>query len=254
MNRRFLLGCSALCAGLSMNAVASNIAAVTGKAYSISGEELLYVEQHRWTSNELRLVRYLSPAGHVIAKKSVNYQQSRTSPNVEQVNDVAGELIRVTRLEGGKTQIDYRAKDGEKITSETLSTPAKQVVDAGFDEFVLTHWESLSSGSKLAMEFVAPSRQTHVRFAIKQKPCADENTDTVCFQIKPTGFIYRLALDPIDLTYQRSSQRLLRFVGMGNIADKSGDYLNVDIRYEYHDLKHMPELNTVSQTENNHAD
>lgn len=239
MSRRLSLSVGMLCAGFSLQTIASDTAQVIGEAYSLDDQKLLYTEQHLWTSEHQRLVRYISPTGNLIAKKQVDYQASRVSPNVEQVNELAGELVRVTRLDNGKTQIDYRETEKSRIKSETLRTPAQQVVDAGFDEYVLANWEALLAGKVLTMDFVAPSRQTHVSFSVKQRACeatpAQEDKRLVCFQIKPKGFIYRLALDPINLTYQRDTRRLQRFTGMGNIADESGDYMNVDIRYQYRD-------------------
>lgn len=244
-----------LCMSASALCIASEAAHVIGEAYSLDNQKLLYTEQHLWTSPEQRLVRYIAPNGELIAKKQVDYHRSRLSPNIEQLNELAGELIRITRLDDGKTQIDYQETSKSRVKTEILRTPQQQVVDAGFDEYVLAHWETLLTGEKHNMAFVAPSRQTHVNFAIKKVTCdtakSSDKQALVCFQIKPSSFLYRLALDPITLTYQRISRRLQRFVGMGNIADQSGDYLNVDIRYRYqHVAEHQ---NTEQQNIKHHA-
>ena len=73
---------------------------------------------------------------------------------------------------------------------------------------------------------------------IQRKPCQSKLAsinydDTLCFKTQPDGLLFRLLLTPIELSYSRHTQQLLRFRGLGNIADKNGNLLKVDIRYNY---------------------
>ncbi|ODS22770.1 hypothetical protein AB835_12350 [Candidatus Endobugula sertula] len=111
------------------------------------------------------------------------------------------------------------------------------MIDAGFDHYIRAHWQALMAGKQLKYAFAVASRLKTMTMRIKRQPCQSTllslNDETVCFKTQPDGLLLRLLLTPIELSYSHRTQQLLRFRGLGNIADKNGNLLDVDIRYDY---------------------
>ena len=105
------------------------------------------------------------------------------------------------------------------------------VADAGFDEFVRARWESLESGDALVVPFLVPSRLDTVKFRVRK---AGETTiDGQAASVirlslaSPLGWF----LPDIDVSYRRSDRRLLRYRGVTNIRDDTGDMISAQIDF-----------------------
>lgn len=53
------------------------------------------------------------------------------------------------------------------------------------------------------------------------------------FGIKAANWLIAAVLPPIDLEYEKISQRLLRFTGLGQLPNDAGKGQPVDIHYRY---------------------
>ena len=51
--------------------------------------------------------------------------------------------------------------------------------------------------------------------------------------MSPDAWWLKLVVDPIYLAYDLNTQNLKRYLGRGNISETNGDYLSVDIHYQY---------------------
>ncbi len=204
---------------------------VTGRAYDLDGDVLLYTEEHLYSSQYQHTVTYREASGEVFAKKRLDYSHSFTVPDFRQENTRNGEVIEVVRTDSDKLEVTYQANDKQNPKQKRLAIESLMVVDAGFDHFVREHWETLRKGRSLTIAYLAPSRRQTVALRIKEITCS--SSDDVCFDIAPDSWLLSLVLDPIFLVYEEETKQLLRFRGRGNIADKKGDYQTVDIRYEY---------------------
>ncbi len=204
---------------------------VTGRAYDLEGDVLLYTEEHLYPSEYRHTVTYREATGEVFAQKRLDYTHSFTVPDFRQENTRNGEVIEVVRTDSDKLEVTYQANDKQKPKQKQVTIEPLMVVDAGFDHFVREHWDPLRKGRSLTIAYLAPSRRQTVDLRIKEIECS--SSDDVCFEIAPDAWLLGLVLDPIFLTYEKEARQLLRFRGRGNIVDKNGDYQTVDIRYEY---------------------
>ena len=57
----------------------------------------------------------------------------------------------------------------------------------------------------------------------------------LCLQIRLDSWLLGSLIDPIQLTYDERSQRLLRFEGISNLKNDAGRSQKVRIRYRYSD-------------------
>ena len=188
-----------------------------GKAPDIVGEALdpetgrtLYFEHHYCSEDALSCsVFYLRPDEQVFATKQLDYEPSLKAPAL------------VFR--------DYR-NDRE----QSIAQPGDdQVVDAGFDNFVRLQWSDLAGGEEVRFPFRMVGRDDPVKMrANRESQC---EPGRLCLQIRLDSWLLGSLVDPIQLTYDESSQRLLRFTGISNLKNDQGRSQKVDIRYRYSD-------------------
>ncbi|GAB3484080.1 hypothetical protein [Marinomonas epiphytica] len=204
---------------------------VEGLAYDIDTGELLYKESYYELGLNRFDVLYRDDEGKLFARKQLDFSRSATTPKMTQINELANEKIEVEVVDN-QVRINYTSKGKPKEAMLPL-TPGT-VIDAGFDAMLKKHWQNLLLGGTLEVDFLVPSRLNSYGFKLKQKDCLEAiNNSSACFSLTANSWLIRLAVDPIVLTYDLVFKRLIRFTGRSNISNEQGEYLNVDIYYQY---------------------
>lgn len=181
---------------------------IVGEARDLTTGETVYLEYYFCTDDELKCsVYYLRPDEEVIARKDLDYQPSAKAPSL--------------------TFQDFRIDREIKIEP----TGTESVVDAGFDNFVRLQWDDLEDGEAVKFPFRMVGREEAIKMrASREQQCERDN---LCLQIRLDSWLLGNLIDPIQLTYDRSSQRLLRFKGISNLRNDEGRTQKVDITYRY---------------------
>lgn len=210
---------------------------VTGKAFEPGSSTLLYIEEHYKVADTLHKVVYLDPDKELVAEKLIDYSKNAYAPDV-QVDDYRAR--RATTIEHGDEvcQVTIAGLDSVETKDTSTFKPDKHdVMDAGFDNYVRKHWERLSQGETVKFRFMLPLRDSTIGLKVKPRQCENEedlnNKEAMCFRISPSNWLVSALAAPIDLVYERDTQRLLRFVGQGQLPDAKGRSMEVDLRYEY---------------------
>lgn len=205
---------------------------VIGEAFDATGQTLLYREHHTLDEiNRSRLVEYLAPGGQLIGRKQLWYGDTPLQPSFNQVISSIGQRISVDR-QGLQLSVLYQSSQAQTPKQALVDVPTTAVVDAGFDELVQQQWPRLLGGQGVAFEFLVPTRQIWISLQLSPQACAGDSA-RLCLRIEPERLLWRWVLDPIFLEYDRSSLRLMRFSGLGNLVDDEGRGLVVDIHYRY---------------------
>lgn len=197
-----------------------------GVARNPENKQVLYREQHWIRFKELvpveRLVLYRCLDGTAFARKRVNYQPSAQAPAFEFVDARKG-YVEGLRYKQNKAALWFRPP-GTAPEKNTLLAVQNLVADAGFNEFIRINWQQLRTGKALPLRFAVPTRLQAYKFNLKQ---TGESTfagvPAVTYQLKLSGLLSLLA-DPIEVTYDKSSRRLLRFQGLSNLRDDAGEF------------------------------
>ncbi len=184
---------------------------IEGQARDQRTGELLYIERHACGSAPARCeVEYLDPGGELIARKRLDYRQGSWAPAL--------------------SLQDFRA--GEEIEVAAPADPSI-VVDAGFDNYIRARWQQLSTGEAVAFPFLVAGQERPFRMVARSTVFTGCDTTRLCLEVQPEAWWLRLLVDPIELVYDRGSQRLLLFRGISNISDAAGRAHSVEIRYTY---------------------
>jgi hypothetical protein len=182
---------------------------------------LLYREEHlvRLAGNRTseRLVLYRCLDGSAFARKRVRYGDDPYAPSF---------LLEDAR--SGYREGAERTADGLRVAwsapgeaeSTALVRSGDLVADAGFDEWVRSAWAPLSSGETLSLDFLVPSRLRTYRFDVES--IAAEDPGLRAFRLRLGGWFGRL-LPSIEVAYDATSLRLVRFEGLSNLRDDAGD-------------------------------
>ncbi len=183
---------------------------VVGEATDPDTGRTVYFEHYYCSDDALQCsVFYLRPNREVIARKELDYAPSPKAPAL------------VFR--------DYRLD--REIAINDPDTNA--VIDAGFDNFVRLQWQDLAEGEEVRFPFRLLGREDPIKMrASKATGCEDGN---LCLEIELDSWLLGNFVDPIQLTYEEGSQRLLRFQGISNLRNDQGRRQNVEILYQYND-------------------
>ena len=193
---------------LSPHATAADI---IGRAYDLGTGDFLYSERHSCDADRISCnVLYLDADGVLIARKQVDYSRSAHSPSLT-LEDLR--LAREARLEP--------------------EADPELVVDAGFDNYVRLRWEELAAGGTVAFPFQIVGRERPLAMKAQRQQSTDCSEQELCLEVGLDSWLLGMLVDPIQLTYQRDSRRLLRFRGISNLKDERGRSQFVDIRYSY---------------------
>ena len=185
---------------------------IIGIASDSTGQQELYRELYYCESDSDGCsVFYLDNNDQLIATKIVDFGVSPQAPSL--------------------LFIDYRRDRELAVTGP--GEVDDLVIDAGFDNYVRKRWQQLHAGESVSFPFLPANRQQPLAMKIALSEETVCKAEQACFEVSLDSWWLGALVQPIQLTYDRDSQRLLRFRGISNIPDVDGDSQTVDIHYQY---------------------
>jgi hypothetical protein len=229
-------GCAMKLLSCLLFLVASTVSAaqvekrIVGDAVDLESGEPLYSEEHLFYAGDRHDVIYRNVSSNVFAEKKLTYGSDPATPSFSMVNEWSGENISVQWAEDGLTGQYTSAVKSIQRGPDRISASSKRplVIDAGFDAFVQQNWSKLLSGKTVDFDYVVPTRLRTAPLMMRYKGV--DNEGLYQFEIKAKLKVLNLFLDPLSLRYN-PQRELVEFRGQSNIADKTGRYLTVRIRY-----------------------
>ena len=178
---------------------------------------------------------YTCPDGKAFARKHVWNQPNARAPDFE-FDDARDGFNEGVRTQNGARRVFARARADAVERSAVFATGNDTVIDAGFDAFVRSHWDTLADSSALPISFLVPSRLAPLKFSVRN--VGDERIDgrdARRFRLVLASW-YGGFLPHIDVVYDMSSHALLRYEGIGNI--RGADARNLDVRIDFPPTEH----------------
>lgn len=208
---------------------------VQGDARDPASERLLYREQHlirqQGDSPIERLVVYRCPNGTAFARKHVDYRTSRTAPDFELLDARRGYREGLRRLAGRVQTWSGQPPSGDIAPKALRVAAGALVADAGFDEYLRAHWDTLLTGTPQTMSFVVPALGRSVSFQVRSLGRGQlEGAPVERFRLK-LGGVLGVVGPTMDVAYIASGKRLRRFVGVTNLRDDRGKALKARIDF-----------------------
>ncbi len=207
-----------------------------GYAYDKETNKLVYSESHHEEyADDLILkshVIYKDSSEIIIAKKTVDFNNNRYIPEFSLKNSETGHK-EITRFIQSKYEVIFSRMHAEPEKTARLNIPEDGISDAGFDNFIIKHWDELIAGEIFRREFLIPSMMDFIKFRIYQDKVVNENGQSLrVINIEPDSFLIRAFAGTTKLFYDGETPKLRKFDGVSNMRDGNGDNFKVKIRYE----------------------
>ena len=195
----------------------------------------LYAAEHEASYDNGRPTRltttYRDELRNIIATRIVDFSQHAFTPNFRLENLRTGYVEGAERVNGA-LRLYVRRATNEPIEEKVISVSQPTIVDAGFNNFVQTYWDSLMTGRKLYLNFAVPSRLEYYGFRLyKEGEITVGGRRAVVVICDIDNFMLRFLLKPIVLTYDIQTTRLLSYEGISNISDDKGENYFVKIAF-----------------------
>lgn len=231
---RFLWLATAVCAAAPGHALERHYTAV---AYDADSSRIRYREEH-WLFDEhgvqTRLVLYRCPGGQPFARKTMHYADTPWTPDFDMVDHRDGYAEGVRRVQD---QWQVYVQRNAQSPRETASLPnhPDTVIDAGFDDYVQSHWVQLSGQRPLAAAFLMPGRLAYLNVRLQSvERTTHDGIAQQHFRMSLDSWLGAIAPN-VMLTYAEADRRLLEFVGPSNVRDAHGKHKRVRIEFSDHD-------------------
>lgn len=206
-----------------------------GYAYDRDTNQLLYTENHHETFKQGVLLRseviYKDIDENIIAKKIADFSNSQFMPEFVLENLKTGHKEK-TRYIDNKYEVIFSESKAKSLKESLLKFKLNSISDAGFDNFIIAHWNELIAGEKFKREFLVPSMLDFMNFRIYQKAIVDKDGHTLrLINIEPDSFFVRVIAGTLKLYYDDDKPVLRIFEGVSNMRDNKGDNFNVVIKF-----------------------
>ena len=190
-----------------------------------------YVETHevRITGGSVTSAetRYERPDGRTIARLVSAYAPGSFAPDYEFQDLRTGAREAVQREAAG-----VRLSDGERAKVLPLPEDVPLVAGQGLDRFARAHLDELARGEVLRVSLALPGRLDAFGFQLRGEKLP---SGLVRIRFEPTSFILRILAPSLEGEYDPATRRLVRYVGVSNVAAEDGSPQKVEIAYSYAD-------------------
>ena len=194
-----------------------------------SDGSVAYVETHEVrisggsvTSAE---TRYDHPDGRTIARLVSAYAPGSFAPDYEFQDLRTGAREAVRRDPNG-----VRLQDGDRDRLLPLPVDVPLVAGQGLDRYARAHLDELSRGEVLEVSLALPGRLDAFGFRLRGEKLA---SGIVRVRFEPTSFFLRILAPSLEGEYDPDTRRLVRYVGVSNVAAADGSPQKVEIAYSY---------------------
>lgn len=169
--------------------------------------------------------RYDHPDGRTIARLVSAYAPGSFAPDYEFQDLRTGAREAVRRDPDG-----VRLQDGEKARLLPLPVDVPLVAGQGLDRYARAHLDELARGEVLKVSLALPGRLDTFGFQLRGEKLA---SGLVRVRFEPTSFFLRVLAPSLEGEYDPDTRRLVRYVGVSNVAAADGSPQKVEIAYSY---------------------
>jgi hypothetical protein len=203
-----------------------------GKAVNISGQSE-YTERHEVTFEEGKVIRskttYLDPSNRIIGDLVTEYMADPRLCSYD-FRDMRAKYEDGVRVEGDRLRLFRKQNPSDEVELAHLPLMADQIVGQGFHHFIVLNLEAIASGEVFHVKLVMPSRLKQYKFRIRKR---DLDNGTLSVRLEIDNWFLRLFAPHVDAEYDLKTRHLLRYDGISNLSDASGEYKKVIITYSY---------------------
>ncbi len=209
---------------------------VVGHVQDATTQRPLYTELHDQVlapdgSVQTELTTYLDPNGKEIGRKTLDFRRHRTVPiyRLDLPTQGYAEGIRNVGIEANVFKLD---QGREKAASLPVGT-GLVAADSGFNQLLLDQMPALRSGKAVDFKLIVAGNTDSYSFqARKSGETTIDGEAALRIRVEPAS-VLRWLVDPIELIYNTSGTRLIRYEGVSNLFDPATSRVYKRILIQY---------------------
>lgn len=193
-----------------------------GYAYDLATNRYLYTEVHsqkvdgdRWLGGTMN---YFDASGRKIASKTLDFSKNTYIPiyRLDALDDGYTEGISNV---GDEIQVFKRESSKTKLENGSVDMESAMAADSGFHIFIRDHFDELMKGDRVSFRLVVAGQLDAYQFRLRKTGDIQfEGKPAVTLVAEPDSLL-RLIVDPLLLTYDPTTRKLLEYRGVSNLHD-----------------------------------
>ncbi|TJY65208.1 hypothetical protein E4T66_03015 [Sinimarinibacterium sp. CAU 1509] len=200
----------------------TEVRAFYGYAYDLQSGRYLYTEVHRqriegdqWVGGT---ISYYAPDGSSLGIKRLDFSGDTFVP-VYRMALQRPMYVEAITDNGSMIQMQRRVGAGGKLEQKPLEQGADMTADSGFHSYLLAHFGDLMRGETVHFRMVVAGSLDAFKFRARRiDDTRFEGRDAVRFKVELDS-LFRLLIDPLELTYDPQTRDLLEYRGISNLRD-----------------------------------
>lgn len=193
-----------------------------GYAYELKTNRYLYTEVHeqridgeRWLGGK---IGYWLPDGRQLAAKTLDFSKDPYVPVYRTELLLEGYMEGIVDS-GDPIVLERRTGKDAKVERKSIKRDGPTCADSGFHAFLLANFDKLINKGSVNLRLAVAGSLDQFRFRARRiEDTTFEGQPAVRFHIEPDSLL-RLVVDPLELTYDAKTRKLLEYRGISNIRD-----------------------------------
>lgn len=180
---------------------------------------------------------YRTAKGKVFAKEKINYRKDKVSPDILFIDERDGRREMVERGDSVFTIVTQESKTAAPAFTK-VKLPGSDyaaLTIPGLPGFLTENFRDKPVDTRIIFYCVFPLEKKLLRLrATNEATIKYRGQEALRLRLQPDNFVYRWFSDPVRLTINRKSGRLLRYEGLHYIRDpRSGHGSIVDLSFTW---------------------
>ena len=210
---------------LGFNTIPDN--SYSGYAIDVKSNRILYKENHEEFFEKGKHIStttiFKNSSDVIIASRTIDFLKGYTTPSFR-LSDNRDGSIEGAELRNDSVVLYSKKNARSKLAYKTLKVPSPFVIDGGFNYFIKNNWDLLSKGNVISFNFVVPALLDYYKFRIsKTGETVISLKKAMVIKLEPDNFILRSIVNPIIITYDLKTKRIITYEGISNISDEKGN-------------------------------
>ncbi|MDQ3192380.1 MAG: hypothetical protein M3Q58_12375 [Bacteroidota bacterium] len=197
----------------------------SGYAYEIGSKKFIYKETHTEMFENGKHAgtetKYYDSKNKLIAQRNLDFSKSRHTPDFK-TSDLLTGYQEGAIVNGNKVRLFVKSNEKEPIREKTLTVPEPFTVDGGFNYYIKDHWSELMEGKVLVFNFTVSSELNYFQLRARLVKDGSVGNDKAKVIVEPNNVMFRWLSDPISITYDMATKRILIYEGKSNLSNNSG--------------------------------
>lgn len=208
----------------------------SGSAFDLNNGKFLYKEYHEERYSEKKISEsitdYRNQQNILLSRRVMIFKDDLTKPKFELKDFRSGYIEGSEVLSNNEVKVYTRKNKDSELEEKVLTPEEPFVIDGGLTYFFIKNWNRLMNNETVEFNFIAPAKLDYFRFRVSKNSIINiGGRRGLQLKLEINSFILRPFVDPIYITYDLETQKILNYKGISNVNNDQGKSYYVQIDY-----------------------